>query len=70
MEFPKQENYQTNELKTETVNGVQTEYVLKMNKFDPCKNSPNLFLQKLEFRMKNYFLEQELANDCFSLDSK
>jgi|AntRauMFilla1563_2_1112583.scaffolds.fasta_scaffold06349_3 hypothetical protein len=46
------------------------EYSLKSNKFDPFSNSPNLFLTKLEFRIKNYSLEQELLSDTFTLDSK
>lgn len=40
------------------------------NKFDPFTNSPNLFLTKLEFRINNYLLEEELFKDTFKLDSK
>jgi hypothetical protein len=69
MDFPKQEKY-TISNNQEIKSNYSSEYTLKMNKFDPRKDSPNVFLQKLEFRMKNYFLEEELMADNFSLDSK
>ena len=31
------------------------EYISKQNLFDPHKNSPNKFLDKLEYRMKSYY---------------
>ena len=31
------------------------EYRLKMNSFFPKKKSPNFFVKKLEFRMKQYY---------------
>jgi hypothetical protein len=43
------------------------EYKFKSNNFDPQKYSPNLFLKKLEFRIKNYCLEEELNNDILIL---
>lgn len=43
------------------------EYKLTTNNFDPAKFSPNLFLTKLEFRMKHYHLEQKLNDDDFEL---
>ena len=39
-------------------NNIQTmidEYISKQNLFDPHKNSPNKFLDKLEHRMKSYY---------------
>lgn len=54
----------TNKIENKYINN---EYTLKQNKFNPYKNSPNLFLSKLEFRIKNYFLEEELLNDNFDL---
>jgi hypothetical protein len=46
------------------------EYSLKQNNFNPIKGSPNLFITKLEFRLKNYHLEMELEKDNFSLYQK
>ena len=46
------------------------EYSLKENNFNPLKGSPNFFMNKLEMRMKNYYLELELENDDFSLYHK
>jgi hypothetical protein len=47
-----------------------TEYSLKRNNFNPSKDSPNFFMTKLEIRMKSYYLEEQLNNDPFSLDTK
>lgn len=46
------------------------EYSLKRNNFNPAKDSPNFFMTKLEIRMKSYYLEEQLNNDPFSLDTK
>lgn len=47
------------------------EYSLKRSIINPSKDSPNLFITKLEHRMKNYYLEVELNNSPpFSLDTK
>tara|TARA_B100001063_G_C16727336_1_gene537222 strand:- start:174 stop:404 length:231 start_codon:yes stop_codon:yes gene_type:complete len=43
------------------------EYKLTTNNFDPEKFSPNLFLTKLEFRMKHYHLAQKLNDDALEL---
>lgn len=43
------------------------EYKVKSNNFNPEKYSPNLFLKKLEFRIKNYYLEEQLNNDILVL---
>ena len=42
------------ELNTELSNILQ-EYSLKQNNFDPNKPSPNVFIKKLEIRMKMYY---------------
>ena len=34
---------------------IQSEYCLKRNNFDPAGPSPNLFINKLELRMKAYY---------------
>ena len=34
---------------------IQSEYCLKRNNFDPDGPSPNLFINKLELRMKAYY---------------
>ena len=34
---------------------IQSEYCLKRNNFDPAGPSPNIFISKLELRMKAYY---------------
>ena len=34
---------------------IQSEYCLKRNNFDPEGPSPNIFMNKLELRMKAYY---------------
>jgi len=34
---------------------IVAEYRLKMNSFFPNKKSPNFFVKKLEYRMKQYY---------------
>lgn len=34
---------------------IQSEYCLKRNNFDPAGPSPNMFINKLELRMKAYY---------------
>lgn len=43
------------------------EFSLKINNFNPMKGSPNLFLTKLEFRLRNYHVEKALSNDPLQL---
>ena len=43
------------------------EYTLQLNFFDPAKFSPNLFMTKLEMRMKQYYLEETLNNDVLHI---
>jgi hypothetical protein len=42
----------TNQKKTKE---IIKEYKLKMNSFYPGKSSPNIFVNKLEYRMKQYY---------------
>ena len=37
------------------LNNILQEYSLKQNNFDPKKPSPNVFIKKLEIRMKMYY---------------
>ena len=46
---------------------IENEYSIKCNNFNPQKDSPNLFMNKLEFRMKHY--NDELFKDDFKLDA-
>jgi hypothetical protein len=62
--------YEINEEKNNNIvkNIVKNiEYKVKSNNFNPEKYSPNLFLKKLEFRIKNYYLEEQLNNDILVL---
>lgn len=34
---------------------IINEYKIKMNSFNPKGNSPNFFVNKLEYRMKQYY---------------
>jgi len=46
---------------------IQQEYCLKQNHFNPKGPSPNIFVSKLQWRMKTYY--KDLYNSC-SLDIK
>lgn len=48
----KKENKKENNIKTKK---IVAEYRLKMNSFFPNNKSPNLFVKKLEYRMKQYY---------------
>lgn len=41
--------------KTKALKNIIQEYSLKRNKFNPATTSPNLFINKLEIRMKLYY---------------
>ena len=41
--------------KSKILDDIQSEYCLKRNNFDPAVPSPNLFINKLELRMKAYY---------------
>ena len=40
---------------SKNIDDIQSEYCLKRNNFDPAGPSPNLFINKLELRMKAYY---------------
>ena len=44
-----------NERKDNISKNIVHEYFLKLNFFDPKKNSPNRFMKKLEHRMNFYY---------------
>lgn len=43
------------ENKSIKLQNIIKEYEQKQNNFDPSKPSPNLFIKKLEIRMKRYY---------------
>jgi hypothetical protein len=43
------------EKKSIKLQNIIKEYEQKQNNFDPSKPSPNLFIKKLEIRMKRYY---------------
>lgn len=55
-------NLENSELKT-----TIKERSLKLNNFNPMKDSPNLFMTKLQFRIRHYHVEQALHNDPLKL---
>ena len=65
MEFLKQNSHnnhtQSIDIATNNINNstdysnIINEYSLKRNNFNPNGNSPNKFIEKLEYRMKKYY---------------
>lgn len=49
--------------KNEIVQKILKEYKLKMNSFHPKGDSPNIFVNKLEYRMNQYFNLYKSKND-------
>ena len=47
-------------IKRNLLNDIHEEYCLKQNKFNPSSPSPNVFMSKLKWRMKEYY--KELSN--------
>ena len=41
--------------KKSKIGKIINEYKIKMNSFNPKDNSPNFFVNKLEYRMKQYY---------------
>lgn len=41
--------------KKSVLDDIMQEYCLKRNRFDPRKPSPNKFVSKLQYRMKEYY---------------
>ena len=48
-------NRMKKEKKSIKLQNIIKEYEQKQNNFDPSKPSPNLFIKKLEIRMKRYY---------------
>jgi len=48
-------NRKEKNIKENKTKKIVAEYRLKMNSFFPNNKSPNLFVKKLEFRMKQYY---------------
>ena len=46
---------------------TKIEYKLTSNNFNPEKFSPNIFLDKLKYRMKHYHLEEKLDDDVLEI---
>ena len=44
-----------NDNKKKFIKDILNEYSLKRNNFNPSKPSPNMFIKKLEIRMKKYY---------------
>ena len=57
------DSFKTSQLKDTEMNDLVREYCLKRGQFNPKKNSPNRFCNKLEFRMKHYY------NNLYNLSS-
>lgn len=47
--------YQTKKEKDDVLKDILKEYCLKRNSFNPTSPSPNVFLGKLQLRMKKYY---------------
>jgi len=48
-------NKKKNKKKCEVTEVIVAEYRLKLNSFFPNNKSPNFFVKKLEYRMKQYY---------------
>lgn len=60
--FAKKQGIYRDNLKTKSdkkggksLNDIELEYGLKINKFNPKNTSPNMFCNRLEQRMKQYY---------------
>ena len=51
----RKERTRISQQKTQILEDILEEYCLKRNNFDPAGPSPNLFINKLELRMKAYY---------------
>ncbi len=49
--------------KRKSLKNILNEYKLKMNSFHPKGDSPNIFVNKLEYRMKHYYNLYKSKND-------
>tara|TARA_Y100001970_G_C14249301_1_gene870604 strand:- start:2050 stop:2256 length:207 start_codon:yes stop_codon:yes gene_type:complete len=46
-----------------SLKNILSEYKIKMNSFHPKDDSPNKFVNKLEYRMKHYYNLYKSKND-------
>lgn len=53
--LPKKNPRRTKHKSTDLLDNIINEYCLKRNSFYPTNPSPNIFIGKLEFRMKKYY---------------
>ena len=61
----KLKNSNDNNDRMQLLESIFEEYSLKKNKFNPDKTSPNQFLNKLEYRMKQYYISiSKDTDDC------
>lgn len=67
MNYSQPYTYETKDTKKKSIVENEYEYSLKQNNFDPAKYSPNVFMNKLEQRMKQYYLSLQLDSDPFTL---
>ena len=50
----RKERTRISQQKTQILEDILEEYCLKRNSFNPAHPSPNIFIGKLEYRMKKY----------------
>ena len=53
--LPKSKRALHKKTKTDSLDNIINEYCLKRNSFHPTNPSPNIFIGKLELRMKKYY---------------
>ena len=51
----RKERSRKSQQKTQILEDILEEYCLKRNSFNPTHPSPNIFIGKLEYRMKKYY---------------
>jgi hypothetical protein len=51
----RKERSRKSQQKTQILEDILEEYCLKRNSFNPPHPSPNIFIGKLEYRMKKYY---------------
>ena len=51
----RRERTRKSQYKTQILEDILEEYCLKRNSFNPSHPSPNIFIGKLEYRMKKYY---------------
>ena len=51
----RKERSRKSQQKTQILEDILEEYCLKRNSFNPTHPSPNIFIGKIEYRMKKYY---------------